>query len=34
MNVYERNMSKYSNVLQDFQQFMLNVDNKHWKKII
>lgn len=34
ISVYERNLPKYSSILQDFQQFMINVDRKQWRRFI
>jgi len=34
LNIYERNLPKYSSILQDFQQFMINVDRKQWRRFI
>ena len=33
-SVYERNLPKYSTILQNFQQFMINVDRKQWRRFI
>ena len=33
-NVYERNMPKYSNILQNFQDFMVTLDRRDWEKQI